>query len=184
MDKQEVKRILNLINDKEPGNDCLDPEWLGAYLEGSLSEKERKKVERHLADCNKCLDEMLELKNILKEQEEEIPPYLVFTREEKEKEHLRNFSVSCFRCGKEISEGDRTCPHCNMKIVIEEEEQKELWREINLWLPEMLRNNRWLAGSIVAIAASFAFPGALFQFLLAGGIMGGMWVFERGKGNC
>jgi hypothetical protein len=64
-----------------------------------------------------------------------------------------------------------------MQIVIEEE-QKELWKEINLWLPEILRNNRWLAGSIVAIAASFAFPGALFQFLLTGGSMGGMWVFE------
>ena len=44
---------------------CLDEEQLAGYLEGSLSEVERDRVERHLADCEKCLDEFVLSRNMV-----------------------------------------------------------------------------------------------------------------------
>ncbi len=38
---------------------CIREEVLMDYLEGRLSEKERSKSERHLANCDTCLEEVV-----------------------------------------------------------------------------------------------------------------------------
>ena len=44
---------------------CLDEELLAGYLEGDLSEKERKLVELHLAGCESCLQEFVLSRNMV-----------------------------------------------------------------------------------------------------------------------
>jgi len=44
---------------------CLDEEQLAGYLEGRLSEVERDRVERHLADCKVCLHEFVLSRNMV-----------------------------------------------------------------------------------------------------------------------
>ena len=38
---------------------CLDEKTLSSYLDEKLSAAEREKIERHIADCNTCLDMLL-----------------------------------------------------------------------------------------------------------------------------
>ena len=43
---------------------CPDDEILGAYIEGSLSEKERDRTEEHLALCRKCAENIVAISEI------------------------------------------------------------------------------------------------------------------------
>jgi hypothetical protein len=185
---EDVKSLRNIENKlknhrvyKETDKICMDPEWLGGYIEGRLSREEKKKVERHISNCDNCLDEIILLKKLLKNREPAIPEYIKTAGRQFLDSTFSDFSINCFKCGGNISEGNKVCPHCGMKIIIEEEEEKELWNNIKLWLPDFLQENKWLMGAIVAFAASFAFTGAVFQLLFASGIMGGLWIFEKGK---
>lgn len=91
------------------------------------------------------------------------------------------FSVICIICGKEILEGSKFCNYCGIQLVLEKSKNKELWKALQKWLPAPVRENKWLVGAIGAILASFAFPAIFLQFLLGAGIMGGMWIMEKGK---
>jgi len=44
---------------------CLDEEQLAGYLEGSLPEVERDRVEQHLAGCEMCLQELVLSRNMI-----------------------------------------------------------------------------------------------------------------------
>jgi len=46
---------------RKTSSDCLDPEVLAAYADRSLEDDERAVVERHLANCPRCLSEVAEL---------------------------------------------------------------------------------------------------------------------------
>jgi len=181
--ESKIKEYLTSQNSrKEKDSPCFDPEWIGGYVEGSLTAGERKKVERHLSDCNSCLEEFIFLKKLLipENMEKDLPEHLNFTLQKILEAPPEKFSINCFKCGKEICEGDEVCPGCGLKLTIGKDET-DLKKEIKEWLPDFLKENRWMVGTVMAFAASFAFPSALFQFLLAAGLMGGMWIFEKNK---
>lgn len=189
-DMEEILKNYFTSCDKEGKEDkyCLDPEWMGSYIENTLKKSERKKVERHISSCSFCFNEFVSLYKILKtgeeSPEENLPDHLNLTFEEivSLKENTFNkISINCFKCGEEIIEGSETCPGCGLNLNIDKEEGTDMREEIVKWLPDFLRENKWLVGTIIAFAASFAFPVALFQFLLAAGLMGGMWIFEKNK---
>lgn len=46
---------------------CPDEERLVDYLEGRLSEKDRFSVEKHLSDCDECLEAVVITKNLMKD---------------------------------------------------------------------------------------------------------------------
>jgi hypothetical protein len=45
---------------------CPDEELLADYLEGRLSDNERSKMEAHLSDCERCLDEFMVARNLVR----------------------------------------------------------------------------------------------------------------------
>ncbi len=45
--------------------DCPDANTLAGYLDGTLSEKERARIEAHLADCPECAAAVDELRDLL-----------------------------------------------------------------------------------------------------------------------
>lgn len=88
-------------------------------------------------------------------------------------------AISCFKCQKPISWEVKFCPNCGQSLQPENKDQQNLIDSVTAWLPEGVRKNRWLVGAIAAILGSFAFPAIFLQFLLAAGIMGGMWIFDH-----
>jgi len=66
MEKLEktIRDVLLKKRGQEPG-DCLEPERLAAYAEGALDEGARGQVERHLAACDRCLEEVVMVTELL-----------------------------------------------------------------------------------------------------------------------
>lgn len=44
---------------------CINEEQLMDYLYGRLFKEEIKKVERHLSECDRCLEELVTIKKIV-----------------------------------------------------------------------------------------------------------------------
>jgi hypothetical protein len=94
---------------------------------------------------------------------------------------LAGESFDCLHCGAALKEGSKFCNQCGRAVVAKAEAPGELRTVVQQWLPESVRDNKWLVGAIVAVLASFAFPAIFLQFLLAAGIMGGAWLLQRAK---
>ena len=66
-----IKQVFEKMrNDIPQPAICPDDEILGAYIENSLSEKERDRTEEHLALCRKCAENIVAISEI-----ESSPPY-------------------------------------------------------------------------------------------------------------
>ena len=187
--EKKLKSHFKSASLNKKASPCLDAEWIGGYAEGRLTGIEQKKVERHISNCDSCLEEFIFLKELIssekRQNEENMPEHLNFTLEDIIKFpegqcSFKKISINCFKCGKEILEGEEICPGCGLKLTICKEEA-QLKEEIYEWLPDFLKENSWIAGAAVVFAASLALPSALFQFLLAAGLVGGMWIFEKNK---
>ncbi len=50
-----LERTARARADARPQGACLDPEALAAWMDGSLTARERAAVETHAADCDRCL---------------------------------------------------------------------------------------------------------------------------------
>ena len=60
-----IKQVFEKMrNDISQPAVCPDDEILGAYIEGSLSEKERDRTEEHLALCRKCAENIVAISEI------------------------------------------------------------------------------------------------------------------------
>src|SRR5688572_2059356 len=60
MDRDEsfdrlLKRTLHAGDRGGPRDGCLDPETLAAWIDGSLSDRQRAAAQAHAADCDRCL---------------------------------------------------------------------------------------------------------------------------------
>jgi len=61
---KKARRALNRMKYlKSPS--CLDVETIGFYIEGRLSEGEKKRVEGHINSCLYCLNQLLEMKELI-----------------------------------------------------------------------------------------------------------------------
>jgi tetratricopeptide (TPR) repeat protein len=52
---------------------CDREDWLAAYLDRTVSERERVRIEKHLATCSKCLSELIAAKSELDDIAESVP---------------------------------------------------------------------------------------------------------------
>ncbi len=80
---------------------CIEEELLAGYIDGHLSEKEKAKIERHLSDCETCLQALVISEDMLKRtdlsQLQNVPERLttaalnlIRTREKPRPEALKN----------------------------------------------------------------------------------------------
>jgi len=81
-DDSEIGKILKpfLGRDEEPVDrtDCSEEEILADYLNGSLTEVEKQKVQAHLVSCVACVDELVTVqKSMSDEAQDEVPQALI-----------------------------------------------------------------------------------------------------------
>lgn len=89
--------------------------------------------------------------------------------------------LTCFKCNMEIKEGSVFCNHCGAALTPKIKKAKEIMSAVKKWLPEQLKENKWLVASIAALMGSFAVATYFIQFCVAAGIFGGMWIYDRAK---
>jgi anti-sigma factor RsiW len=63
MNEREIWKKYARKREEEAGA-CPDIVDLAAYIDGTLAEEERERIERHLSRCPACLDAVLAMKNL------------------------------------------------------------------------------------------------------------------------
>ncbi|MFX0197689.1 MAG: DUF4384 domain-containing protein [Candidatus Hodarchaeota archaeon] len=69
---EKIRKAAFQMKRPEPGP-CLDEETLVCYLEGRLNEKERDKVEAHLAACSSCCKQVIAMNRVIHAEEDALP---------------------------------------------------------------------------------------------------------------
>ena len=66
----QVQRYFNKIHGNETNiEDCCSPDLLSAFVDGYLTPDKNEKVISHLLECEACLQQLLALKDILREKD-------------------------------------------------------------------------------------------------------------------
>ncbi len=54
------------LKNKITHNDCLSPETINSYLTNQLTDSNKEYVQKHIANCDVCLNSIVEISQILK----------------------------------------------------------------------------------------------------------------------
>jgi hypothetical protein len=66
LDNQRIRDIFIRLPEKKT-RECYSSLEIASYLDGLMSEKEREELELHLSSCDSCMDQVLDLRSILKD---------------------------------------------------------------------------------------------------------------------
>jgi len=129
---------------------CLNEKTLSSYLDEKLSDIERKEIERHIADCNTCLDMLL-------------VAYESLGRGKKCPAALKQRIKNNIGVAERSSASDAGAKLAKARFAIPEKKRLGL---------------KWLFSAIFFFALSFAFRHYFLQFLAIAVILGFKWAME------
>jgi hypothetical protein len=77
MSDQELRRMFEARSQKGRVRACSDEEVLASFVDGTLSGRARDQLQRHLADCPACLEQVSVLTKLAEEAPAEVAPTLL-----------------------------------------------------------------------------------------------------------
>jgi hypothetical protein len=164
----------------KPG--CPSDETLAAFLDGALDETARRKVIRHLADCDECRafaadwSAALSMEHkerfatgrvgVVKETTPPVEPAKAAERAEP--------SIRCAVCASDVGPSDAFCRKCGAPLKAgamppEKLDRSNLYETLTLIL------------GIAAFIVSFFVAKFFWQFLIACGVFFGVYIYLRNK---
>ena len=70
--ESKLRNYLKSIEEMKTPS-CLETETIGLYIEDKLPEGEKMRVEKHIASCLYCLDQLVELRELIHFQKNSVP---------------------------------------------------------------------------------------------------------------
>lgn len=153
-----------------PEADCPDDEVISAYCDGTLPSGVASMLKTHIASCSYC-----------EEQAAALSALLVLTASGA----LTRFDAGaelgvCQGCGSPVYPADRSCQRCaatsdgaGALTGIPDS------ASVAAWLSPELRSDPSVVRAATSVVHALPVPSGVLLALMAGGILGGTWVFEK-----